>query len=189
MTDNPADNTGTVTVTEVPTTVAKADQGVMVIYQNAVNSETTVPVFKTDVNSPAKTGTTNLLKVINAGQTALPTVAADHCMYVLSNQGSKSSGISFYRYTGSTFSDRAAYLEVPKSWVEPVAGGAVRTIRLAFAGDDDSQATQVGSIEAAGVNECYEADSILYDLRGQRVVSPSKSGLYIKGGKKVYVKQ
>ena len=189
MTDNPADNTGTVTVTEVPTTVAKADQGVMVIYQNAVNSETTVPVFKTDVNSPAETGTTNLLKVINAGQTALPTVAADHCMYVLSNQGSKSSGISFYRYTGSTFSERAAYLEVPKSWVEPVAGGAVRTIRLAFAGDDDSQATQVGSIEAAGVNECYEADGSLYDLRGQRVVSPSRSGLYIKGGKKVYVKQ
>lgn len=189
MTDNTADNTGTVTVTEVPTTVAEANQGVMVICQSAVSSETTVPVFKTDVNSPAETGTANLLKVINAGQTALPTVAADHCMYVLSNQGSKSSGISFYRYTGSTFSERAAYLEVPKSWVEPVAGGAARTIRLVFAGDDDSQATQVGSIEAAGVSEHYETDGSLYDLRGQRVVSPSRSGLYIKGGKKVYVKQ
>jgi hypothetical protein len=185
--NNPSDNTGIITATEVPLTVAKGNQGVMVLYQSALGSNTTVPIFKTDVNSAAESAT-NKLKVISSGSTSLPSIDDDYYMYVLSNRGAKTSGISFYRYTGSTFSDRAAYLEVPKTWVEPASGGASRIIRLVFEDEDGSETTMIRTIEADGVSENIEQNGDYYDLRGQRIAKPSKPGLYIKNGKKLYVK-
>lgn len=187
MADNAADNTATITATEVTGKVAMADKGVMVLYQGEVSSSTTVPIFKTDVNSPA-TEAGNQLKVINSGSTSLPSIGSDYYMYVLSNKGARSSGISFYRYTGSTFSDRAAYLEVPKSWVEPASGAGARAFRLVFQDEDGSETTAIRPIETAGISEYFEQDGNIYNLRGMRVEKPSKHGLYIKGGKKVYMK-
>lgn len=189
MENNTADNTATITATEVTDKVAMANEGVMVLYQGEVSSSTTVPIFKTDVNSPA-TEADNQLKVISSGSTSLPSIGSDYYMYVLSNKGARSSGISFYRYTGSTFSDRAAYLEVPKSWVEPApaSGAGARAFRLVFQDEDGSETTAIRTIETAGVSEYFELDDNIYNLRGMRVEKPSKHGLYIKGGKKVYMK-
>lgn len=200
MTNNESDNTATFTATEVnPANAVKGDQGVIAVYQSALSADATVPVFKTDVNtapldaSENGNGTTvlkNLLKVGETGSTALPTVDEDKYLYVLSYQGSKSSGIGFYRYVGTTFSDRAAYLAVDKSWVEPSTGsqGAARALRIVFVDADDSQTTLIRDIETEGVSEVGGRPTDYYDLRGLRLSRPVKPGLYIKDGRKVYVK-
>lgn len=200
MTNNESDNTATFTATEVNAANAvKGDQGVIVVYQSALSADATVPVFKTDVNtasldaSAIGDGTTvlkNLLKVGATGSTELPTVDSDKYLYVLSYQGSKSSGIGFYRYVGNSFHDRAAYLAVDKTWVEPSTGsqGAARVFRLVFVDADNSQTTFVRDVESAGVSEVDGHSTEYYDLRGLRLNRPTKPGLYIKDGKKVYVK-
>lgn len=200
MTNNESDNTATFTATEVnPANAVKGDQGVIAVYQSALSADATVPMFKTDVNtapldaSENGNGTTvlkNLLKVGETGSTALPTVDEDKYLYVLSYQGSKSSGIGFYRYVGTTFSDRAAYLAVDKSWVEPSTGsqGNARALRIVFVDADDSQTTLIRDIETEGVSEVGGRPTDYYDLRGLRLSRPVKPGLYIKDGRKVYVK-
>ncbi len=187
--DNAEDNTATINAREVTYSVAGANKGVIVLYQGEVSADTSVPVFKTDVNSAEQSGQTNELKVIESNTTTVPTPADDCYMYVLSNKGSKSDGVAFYRYTGNTFSDRAAYLEVPKYMVNPsISGGSARVFRMVFYNEDGSETTVIRTVEKDGVTEKAEQAGGYYDLRGQRLAKPNKRGLYIKNGKKVYVK-
>lgn len=187
LADNASDNTATITATEISNHVAKANEGTLVVYQGAVDVATTVPVFKTDVNT-ASVEATNSLKVIETGSTSLPSITDGYYMYVLSYRGTKSTGVNFYRYTGSSFSDRAAYLEIPKSWVEPTEPGqGARLLRMVFIDEDGNQTTHIRDLEIAGVSEIDQASGAYYNLRGQRVKTPTTSGLYIRNGKKVYV--
>ena len=187
--DNSEDNTATINAREVTYGVAGADEGVILLYQAGVAVDTNVPVFKADVNSAEQSGQTNELKVIESNTTTVPTPADDCYMYVLSNKGSKSDGVAFYRYTGNTFSDRAAYLEVPKYMVNPsISGGSARVFRMVFYNEDGSETTVIRTVEKDGVTEKAEQAGGYYDLRGQRLAKPNKRGLYIKNGKKVYVK-
>ena len=187
--DNPEDNTAIINAREVTNGVAGANQGVIVLYQGGVSADTSVPVFKADVNSAEQSGQTNELKVIASGTETVPTPADNNYMYVLSNQGSKSDGVAFYRYTGSKFSDRAAYLEVPKYMVNPsISGGSARAFRMVFHNEDGSETTLIRTVEKDGVAERAEQAGGYYDLRGQRLAKPNKRGLYIKDGKKIYVK-
>ena len=187
--DNAEDNTATINAREVTYGVAGADEGVILLYQAGVAVDTNVPVFKADVNSAEQSGQTNELKVIESNTTTVPTPADDCYMYVLSNKGSKSDGVAFYRYTGNTFSDRAAYLEVPKYMVNPsISGGSARVFRMVFYNEDGSETTVIRTVEKDGVTEKAEQAGGYYDLRGQRLAKPNKRGLYIKNGKKVYVK-
>lgn len=186
--DNAEDNTATINAREVTYGVAGADEGVILLYQAGVAADTNVPVFKADVNSAEQSGQTNELKVIESNTTTVPTPADDCYMYVLSNKGSKSDGVAFYRYTGNTFSDRAAYLEVPKYMVNPsISGGSARSFRMVFYNEDGSETTVIRTVEKDGVTEKAEQAGGYYDLRGQRLAKPNKRGLYIKNGKKVYV--
>lgn len=187
--DNAEDNTATINAREVTYGVAGADEGVILLYQAGVAVDTNVPVFKADVNSAEQSGQTNELKVIESNTTTVPTPADDCYMYVLSNKGSKSDGVAFYRYTGNTFSDRAAYLEVPKYMVNPsISGGSARVFRMVFYNEDGSETTVIRTVGKDGVTEKAEQAGGYYDLRGQRLAKPNKRGLYIKDGKKVYVK-
>lgn len=189
ITDNAEDNTATINAREVTDDVAGADEGVILLYEGEVLSDTNVPIFKADVNTEDQSGQTNTLKVVPSGTTTVPTPAGDYYMYVLSNRGSKSEGVAFYRYTGSSFSDRAAYLEVPKYMVNPsISGGSARAFRMVFFDEDGSETTVVRAIEKDGITETVEQSGGYYDLRGLRLAKPDKRGLYIKDGKKIYVK-
>lgn len=81
---------------------------------------------------------------------------------------------------GTSYSSaNRAYLQIPTAWL-PTTSEA-KTVRIAF---DDSETT--------GIEENYElgdtnSDAAVYDMMGRKVVNPTK-GLYIKNGKKIFIK-
>lgn len=66
-----------------------------------------------------------------------------------------------------------------KAYLDNAAGTAVRGYVLSL----DGETTGIGGVTAAGA----ESEAPLYDLSGRRVVKPTH-GVYIRGGKKVYIK-
>ena len=100
-----------------------------------------------------------------------PTAMGDNC-YVLANS---TEGIGFYHaIENTTLSQGKAYLDF--------SGSPVRAFTLSF-GDDDVT-TGITNIEADGNAE----KAPVYDLSGRRIAQPSGRGIYIKNGKKYFVK-
>ena len=94
--------------------------------------------------------------------------------YILQNQG---SGMKFYNVNGQTFTIPAG-----KCWLSAFdASGASVTMR--FTGG-------VTGIEGVCLDSPtgIEADETMYDLEGRRVENPLPGRVYIKGGKKVMLK-
>ena len=83
------------------------------------------------------------------------------------------NGVGFYHWTGSTIPAHRGYLTI--------SGAAARQ----FLGFDDSAegATVIKGIQT----ECLD-NSPFYDLTGRRVEGQPQKGLYVKDGKKVFVK-
>ena len=95
--------------------------------------------------------------------TAVPT--DEGTVYTLAVENGK---LGFYHYTGTTLAARKAYLAI--------TGGSEAGIRFDFE-------------EATGMEPCTKDDNVqdtMYDLSGRRVSKPGK-GLYIMGGKKVFI--
>jgi len=100
------------------------------------------------------------------------TVAAEtdgYANYVLANGA---DGLLFYRSDNATLAANRAYLQLPAT-----AAAARRHIQWEEAGE----ATAISSVRGS------EKQAVYYNLQGQRVAHPSK-GLYIKDGKKVFIK-
>lgn len=87
--------------------------------------------------------------------------------------GNGSNGVGFYHPNSTTLKENRAYL--PAS---VVSGIAVNGFKLDFGGVNTG-------IEA--VIQADEANATYYDLSGRRVIRPAK-GIYVKNGRKVYVK-
>ena len=66
-----------------------------------------------------------------------------------------------------------------KAYLDNAAGSVVRGYALSLGG----ATTGIEGVTAAGA----ESEAPLYDLSGRRVVNPTH-GVYIRGGKKVYIK-
>lgn len=98
----------------------------------------------------------------------LKAVAPESTIYSLANG---SAGIGFYRFDGTTMRANRAFLS--ESTGNPVN---------AFVLDFNGAMTGIGTIETIGDN------APVYDLSGRRVTTLSKSGIYIKGGKKYIAK-
>jgi hypothetical protein len=98
----------------------------------------------------------------------------DHDVYTLSVANDV---VAFRKYTGTKLSAGKAYLELPTS-------AAIPMIRIA--GDDTDEPGNVSGINAVTIED--RAADVIYDLRGRRVQSLDRSGLYIVNGKKVVVK-
>ena len=81
---------------------------------------------------------------------------------------------------GRTIKAGGAYMPIPVSNISTANAGA--NIRIVFT-DEQNEATGIENVEESTV----KADGIYYNLNGQRVTAPTK-GIYIKDGKKVYVK-
>lgn len=146
----------------VPDGIVPANQGVLLV--GAVNkTEAMLDVdYRTEV-----TADVNIFRNTASG----PTAMGANC-YVLANS---TDGIGFYHATqGTTLSQGKAYLDF--------SGSSVRAFTLSF-GDDDVT-TGITNIEADGNAE----KAPVYDLSGRRIAQPSGRGIYIKNGKKYFVK-
>lgn len=189
ITNNSGVNTADITATQVPlANAAKADEGVLVVYQGGVDADTEVPIFKADVNTESGE-VSNLFRVIAKGSTTFPTADSGYYNYVLSSGGSKSTGVGFYRYTGTTFSDRAAYLPIPIAYVNTGSGSSSTSskgTRLLLLDADEQVATAILEVKGDGI-ATRNNDGYFYNLNGMRVEHP-KAGIYIRNGKKVVMK-
>lgn len=146
----------------VPNGIVPANEGVILV--GAVNkTQAMLDVdYRTEVTAEG-----NIFSNTASGPTAMGT----NC-YVLANS---TEGIGFYHATaGSTLSQGKAYLDF--------SGSSVRAFTLSF-GDDDVT-TGISNIEADGNAE----KAPVYDLSGRRITQPSGRGIYIKNGKKYFVK-
>ena len=146
----------------VPNGIVPANQGVLLV--GAVNkTQAMLDVdYRTEVTAEG-----NIFSHTASGATAM----GANC-YVLANS---TEGIGFYHATaGSTLSQGKAYLDY--------SGSSVRAFTLSFG--DDGPTTGISSINADGNAE----NAPVYDLSGRRIAEPYGRGIYIKNGKKYFVK-
>lgn len=156
------DDNNIVRLKTVPDGIVPANQGVLLV--GAVNKTEAMldVVYRTEV-----TAENNIFSNTASGATAM----GANC-YVLANS---TNGIGFYHATeGTTLSQGKAYLDF--------SGNPVRAFTLSF-GDDDVT-TGITNIEADGNAE----KAPVYDLSGRRIAEPYGRGIYIKNGKKYFVK-
>lgn len=156
------DDNNIVRLKTVPDGIVPANQGVLLV--GAVNK--TQAMLDVDYRTEA-TAEGNIFSNTASGATAM----GANC-YVLANS---TQGIGFYHATaGSTLSQGKAYLDF--------SGSSVRAFTLSFG--DDGPTTGISSINADGNAE----NAPIYDLSGRRIAEPLGRGIYIKNGKKYYVK-
>ena len=146
----------------VPDGIVPANEGVLLV--GAVNK--TKAMLDVDYRTEV-TAEGNIFSHTASGATAM----GANC-YVLANS---TNGIGFYHATpGTTLSQGKAYLDFSSS--------PVRAFTLSF-GDDDVT-TGISNINAGGNAE----NAPVYDLSGRRIAEPYGRGIYIKNGKKYFVK-
>ena len=156
------DDNNIVRLKTVPDGIVPANQGVLLV--GAVNkTEAMLDVdYRTEVTAEGN---------IFSHTASRPTSMGANC-YVLANS---TNGIGFYHATeGTTLSKGKAYLDF--------SGSSVRAFTLSF-GDDDVT-TGISSINADGNAE----NAPVYDLSGRRIAEPYGRGIYIKNGKKYFIK-
>ena len=147
----------------VPDGIVPANEGVLLV--GDVNK--TQAMLDVDYRTEA-TAEGNIFSHTASGATAM----GANC-YILAQTDAQ--GIGFYHATpSSTLSQGKAYLDF--------SGNPVRAFTLSF-GDDDVT-TGISNIEADGNAE----KAPVYDLSGRRIAQPSGRGIYIKNGKKYFVK-
>lgn len=157
------DDNNIVRLKTVPDGIVPANQGVLLV--GAVNK--TQAMLDVDYRTEA-TADVNIFSNTASG----PTPMGANC-YVLARTDAE--GIGFYHATENTIlSQGKAYLDF--------SGSPVRAFTLSF-GDDDVT-TGISNIEADG----NDAAAPVYDLSGRRIAQPSGRGIYIKNGKKYFVK-
>lgn len=156
------DDNNIVRLKTVPDGIVPANQGVLLV--GAVNK--TQAMLDVDYRTEA-TAEGNIFSNTASGATAM----GANC-YVLANS---TQGIGFYHATaGTTLSQGKAYLDF--------SGYPVRAFTLSFG--DEGPTTGISSINADGNAE----NAPLYDLSGRRIAAPFGRGIYIKNGKKYFVK-
>ena len=156
------DDNNIVRLKTVPNGIVPANEGVLLV--GAVNkTQAMLDVdYRTEVTAEGN---------IFSHTASRPTSMGANC-YVLANS---TNGIGFYHATeGTTLSKGKAYLDF--------SGSSVRAFTLSF-GDDDVT-TGISSINAGGNAE----NAPVYDLSGRRIAEPYGRGIYIKNGKKYFVK-
>lgn len=152
---------GKATVSEV--TDIPANQGVVLV------SETAAAKATLTLGTASANCTGNKL----SGTNPRITISEKNDYYIF-GKGKGDDGVGFYHPNSTTLKENRAYL--PASAV--TASGSVNGFKLDFGGVNTG-------IEA--VIQADEANATYYDLSGRRVIRPAK-GIYVKNGRKVYVK-
>lgn len=153
---------GVATVREVAD--VPANQGVVLVGQNA--SVTSVALTLGTANADC---TGNLLSGTNSQLTIDEAAKANYFIF-----GNGDNGVGFYHPNSITLKENRAFLRA----ANVSAGSSASGFRLDFGGE-------ITGIDAA--IQADDANATYYDLSGRRVNRPAK-GLYVKDGKKIYVK-
>ena len=140
-----------------------AEQGVILVGESAE---------KTSVRLYLGTAVSDFSDNILFGTTTSLTIDEEYKrnFFVL---GNGSNGVGFYTPNSTTLKENRAYLTA-----DYVTGDATNGLRLEFGGET------TGIVATETLNN---ANAPIYDLSGRRVANPVK-GIYVKGGKKIYVK-
>lgn len=141
-----------------------ANQGVVLVGQSASATKATLTLGTASADC-----TDNLLSGTNPRRTIEDSEKTNY--YIFGNGG---NGVGFYHPNSTTLKENRAFL--PASVV--TVSGSVNGFKLDFGGVNTG-------IEAA--IQADEANATYYDLSGRRVIRPAK-GIYVKNGRKVYVK-
>lgn len=147
----------------VPDGIVPANQGVILVGDVNKTQAMLDVDYRTEV-----TAESNIFSHTASGATAM----GANC-YILAQTDKQ--GIGFYHATqGTTLSKEKAYLDF--------SGSSVRAFTLSF-GDGDVT-TGISNINADGNAE----NAPVYDLSGRRIAEPYGRGIYIKNGKKYFIK-
>ena len=152
---------GKATISEVAD--IPANQGVVLVSETAA-SKATLTLGTASANC-----TSNILIGTNPRFTIEESAKNDYYIF-----GNGSNGVGFYHPNNTTLKENRAFL--PASVV--TVSGSVNGFKLDFGGVNTG-------IEA--VIQADETNATYYDLSGRRVIRPAK-GIYVKNGRKVYVK-
>ena len=162
-----ANGTG-VALTEIEDGIVPAGAGV-VLYSETPNTYTIPTTSATPTNYDAAE---NEL----VGITARTLVRADngdgHTNYILSNEA---SGVGFYRAAAD-----GAYLRANRAYLSTTTGSSAVAAFLSFLDDEEDDVKTIVSEQQTKHNE-------VFDVVGRRAV-PHQRGLYIRNGKKFFVK-
>ena len=154
------------TVNLTRTNTVAAGEGVLIRSLNGDHVSEDIPVAATAVEPTAGNMFVGVLEDI----AQLSTENGGYTNFILNNNGDNGSG--FYLANNKTVAAGKAYLRVPTESAAKISFFSL-----------DGSITGIEGVEA----EAAEGEKVYYNLKGQRVATPSK-GLYIVGGKKVIVK-
>ena len=154
------------TVNLTRTNTVAAGEGVLIRSLNGGPVSEDIPVASTAVEHTAGNMFVGVLEEI----AQLPSEDGDNTNFILNNNGANGSG--FYLANNKTVAAGKAYLRVPTESAAKISFFSL-----------DGSITGIEGVEA----EAAEGEKVYYNLKGQRVATPS-NGLYILGGKKVIVK-
>lgn len=152
---------GKATVSEVAD--IPANQGVVLVSETASKATLTLGTASADCTGNKLSGTNPRLTIEEN---------AKNDYYIFGNGG---NGVGFYHPNSTTLKENRAFL--PADEVTG-SGSSVNGFKLDFGGVNTG-------IEAT--IQADEANATYYDLSGRRVIRPAK-GIYVKNGRKVYVK-
>ena len=154
------------TVNLTRTNTVAAGEGVLIRSLAGGPVSEDIPVASTAVEHTAGNMFVGVLEEI----AQLPSEDGGYTNFILNNNGANGSG--FYLANNKTVAAGKAYLRVPTESAAKISFFSL-----------DGSITAIEGVEA----EAAEGEKVYYNLKGQRVATPSK-GLYIVGGKKVIVK-
>jgi hypothetical protein len=153
---------GTVSLTPIEDKALPANQGVILMGEVGVNSVLFIPATdETEADLNANT----------FSNSATGSVTMESNDYILAKGG---QGIGFYHATpGSTLKQGKAYFRLPPD-------AASSSLVLRFGGNT----TDIDAVTTGTPSD----DELIYDIYGRRVTEVKKGNIYIKNGKKFFVK-
>lgn len=156
---------GKVKMTQFDNNIIPANQGALLVSETGASSAT---LTLTSTNATLPNSATNSL---NGTCTAISDITkTDYYIF-----GQYESVVGFYRPNSTTLKANRAFIKDSNNY------NSTNALRMTF---DDETTTTIST----AISEEPASNAQLYDLSGRAVSKPTQSGIYIKGGKKVYIK-
>jgi hypothetical protein len=126
---------------------------------------------------------------------SIPQIIGDYTVYLMNSKGyNEVTGQvvegeeAFYRASNkASLGANKAYLQLLTEKVMP-SNGKPANSRMAIIFVDDESGSETTALDGVNSTETISSDSGYYTLSGVKVERPTKSGIYIKNGKKIIIK-